>query len=62
MKTTIKYMILLCCACLMSNCNNDLYDSPRGALTISSTTVTAGSLLLSPGMATETISFSTVVN
>lgn len=42
MKTTIKYMILLCCACLMSNCNNDLYDSPRGALTISSTTVTAG--------------------
>lgn len=42
MKTTIKYIILLSCAFLMSNCNNDLYDSPKGALTISSTTVTAG--------------------
>lgn len=35
MKTTIKYIILLSCAFLMSNCNNDLYDSPKGALTIS---------------------------
>lgn len=42
MKTTFKYFILLGCILLMSNCSNDLYDTPEGTLIVSSTTVKVG--------------------
>ena len=42
MKTIIRYFILLSWVLLLSNCTNDLYDTPSGTLILSSPTVKVG--------------------